>query len=263
MTKKRLVVSWTIAFFCLALVGGLFVMREDFTADVTAEHLSKALTVYNTPFEKMRVGNEFDGGYVICSGLKYDGFLSGGIERDLGFETAFLQKHPHLICHAYDGSIDSLPPHRGQIVFHKKYIGGHNSETTSNLHHLIERHNALMVKMDIEGGEYEWLRSLSDDHMSRIAQLVIEFHYPHASSENFACLLRLQETHWLVHLHGNNCESPAYAQINNRLLPTVFECTYVSKRLTDNVGRSWDPIPGHLDARNCLGQPDMDVHHFY
>jgi hypothetical protein len=68
------------------------------------------LLVYQSPYQKCRLGKDDDGGYIICDmGDVYDIFLSGGVETDISFEEGMLEKYPNLICHAYDGTIYNFP----------------------------------------------------------------------------------------------------------------------------------------------------------
>ena len=47
------------------------------------------LRVYQSPYPKIRLGNNNDGGYVICDlSANYDVFLSGGIGNNISFEEA-------------------------------------------------------------------------------------------------------------------------------------------------------------------------------
>jgi hypothetical protein len=48
------------------------------------------LQVYEPYQKKLRLGRNTDGGYVICDlGDDYDVFISGGINKDISFETDF------------------------------------------------------------------------------------------------------------------------------------------------------------------------------
>jgi hypothetical protein len=49
------------------------------------------LTIYKSQYEKKRVGNDFDGGYIICDiSCNYDILLSGGIGGNISFENDFV-----------------------------------------------------------------------------------------------------------------------------------------------------------------------------
>lgn len=55
----------------------------------------KDLTVYNSPFPKIRLGEKNSGGYIICyiSNIKYDILISGGIDNNKLFEEEFVSKY--------------------------------------------------------------------------------------------------------------------------------------------------------------------------
>ncbi len=83
-----------------------------------------SLTVYKSPFPKMRLGQDFDGGYITVDvpDAKYSVMLSGGVEEDVSFEEAFLEKYPGVKCLAFDGTIDKLPKENDAIIFIKKNL---------------------------------------------------------------------------------------------------------------------------------------------
>ena len=83
--------------------------------------------------------------------------------------------------------------------------------------------------MDIEGGEYPWLLSLSETQLDKFKQIVIEFHGINDNSwgccleDKIRCLEKLSNTHYIIHAHGNN-----YGHTTNNI-PDVIELTYVNK----------------------------------
>ena len=105
------------------------------------------------------------------------------------------------------------------------------------------------MKMDIEGGENALFSSITDAQLSKISQIVIEFH----SAYQITIPSRLNKTHWLVHFHANNCCGIA---INS--IPNVYECTYIRKDYDSEVILSPDPIPNpEIDMPNIPGRPDI------
>lgn len=214
------------------------------------------LTVYKSPLPKIRLWKDGDGWYIICDGLQYDCFLSWGIKDDISFEEDFLAKYPHLQCHAFDGSIHQLPPlqkntSEWKIIFYKKYIGWQEMQDMSHLHTFFEQHTDIMVKMDIEWGEFLWIDSLNDSQLEKIQQIVIEFHNP-CIPERWRTLSRLSKTHWLVHFHPNNCSIRKKHFVQYVYVPDIFECTYIRKKSIENnkLPYSQEPIPGPLDQKN-------------
>ena len=138
----------------------------------------KTLTCYEAPQPKVRLGKNNDGGYIIIDGYSYDLMLACGISKDSSFEHAFLQKYPKIPIYAFDGTIKSFPNPHPKINFINKNISNKNNKILTNMHHLINSKNNIFLKMDIEGGEYLWLHSLSKNQMLKFKQIVIEFHYP-------------------------------------------------------------------------------------
>ena len=54
---------------------------------------SYVLTVFKSPFEKKRLGRDYDGGYIIAEipNVKYTTLLAGGIQTDISFEEDFIK----------------------------------------------------------------------------------------------------------------------------------------------------------------------------
>ena len=208
--------------------------------------------VYKSPYEKIRLGKNNDGGYIICDipNINYDIFLSGGIETDISFEEDFLTKYPNILeCIAFDGSISNLPHHNPKIHHIKKHLGYYDSLNTSTLNEYFEKYNNIFLKLDIEGGEEDLFQSISDNNLKKIKQLVIEFH----NSNEEEIPKRLAKTHWLIHFHPNNSVSLGYNGV-----PNIFECTYILKSNDDQLKYNTDPIPNPLlDMPNSLHNSDI------
>jgi hypothetical protein len=196
------------------------------------------LSVYKiNNYNKIRLGKKNDGGYVIYDipDVKYDIFISGGIELDISFEEDFVNKYPDVPCIAFDGTIDSLPvTNSNKITFIKKNLGNINTDEICNLKEYFDKYNSIFMKMDIEGGEISLFQAISDDDLKKIKQIVIEFH----SAYERDIPIRLSKTHWLSHFHPNNC-----CGLNSNGVPNVFECTYVLKTDDINVEINNLPIP--------------------
>jgi hypothetical protein len=207
------------------------------------------LTVYKCPYPKIRLGKDFDGGYIIAdiSNVKYEILIAGGIEGDISFEEDFVMKY-NIKCLAFDGTINSLPKENSQIDFIKKNIGSDNTTEYTNLHDIININRNIFIKMDIEGGEISWIKSLSNEQMDRFDQIVMEFHNPFSDNE-IEVFEKINNNHVLVHFHGNNCcGTRMHRSIE---IPNIFECTYLHKKyFTEPPQLNTDLIPGILDMTN-------------
>ena len=208
------------------------------------------LTVYKSPFNKIRLGKDYDGGYIIADipNIKYELFLAGGIENDVSFEEGFLNKYGNVTTFAFDGTIDNLPTENNNIIFIKKNIGFENNDYVTNIHDIIYENKSIFVKMDIEGGEIPWIKSLSDMQINKFEQIVLEFHCPFSNNE-IDVFNKINKNHYLIHFHGNNCCGVRYH--NGVYIPNVFECTYLHKKYFTTIPElNTDTIPGILDMKN-------------
>ena len=220
------------------------------------------LTCYKSPYPKVRLGKDYDGGYIIADipGAHYKTIFAGGILDDISFEEDFLKKYPGTECFAFDGTIPALPKENAAITFIRKNIGAEETANVTNLHELIAARDAIFVKMDIEGGEVPWIRSLSDEQMNKFEQIVMEFHNPFGAAE-VEVFNKINKNHYLVHFHGNNC--CGVRQHMDVIIPNYFECTYLHKRHFGGAAPelNTDPIPNPaLDMKNT-GNEEIHINH--
>ena len=122
------------------------------------------LTCYKSPFPKLRLGKDFDGGYIIADlpNVNYNIILAGGIACDISFEEDFIKKYPNVKCYAYDGTIKCLPKNNDKIKFINKNIGNLNTKHLTNLHDIIDTNDDIFIKMDIEGAEFLALNGMKE-----------------------------------------------------------------------------------------------------
>ncbi len=254
MIALALVSCLLLTCFGYVIVRTLVRLRRD--TRQTLKKKIESLRVYAAP-ALIRIGKDNDGGYLIADlPIEYDTFLSGGISDDVSFEIQLLEKCKTLRCHAFDPTIDRLPATHPRLQFHKLAIGKSTTQSTDLIPFLEEHQNAI-IKMDIEGGEFDWLDSLTTCHLRRIAQLVIEFHNVRTLGR-WDLLQRLAETHRLVHLHPNNYAGASGGGfVGSVFVPDIFECTYVRKDLIDPVSFNHRVFPHPLDQKNVPQQSDL------
>lgn len=215
---------------------------------------------------KKRLGNNNDGGYIIAilEG-NYDFYISAGISTEESFSRDFIElynmnKHN---CAAFDGTINNYPyNYTKKIIFYRRNISPIRSDTTSNLSYFIDNYNDIFLKMDIEGSEYPWLESLTENQLKKFKQIVIEFHGINDDSwgttlnDKIKCFEKLSKTHYALHIHGNNWEK----SIDN--IPNVIELTYVRKDQINekDLALNKSPLPTpNLDFPNRSDRKDHDL----
>ena len=223
------------------------------------------LKVYESKkYKKIRLGKDHDGGYIIYDNIPCDILFSCGILNDDSFEHEFTKKY-NCKCIAFDGSIQKLPHPSPDIKFVKKFIGGKNTDKFTNLHELISENKNIILKMDIEGGEYPFLNSLPKKLLNKINMIAIEFHSSKLKwgyfddLEKLNCFKKLNSTHCLCHIHGNN--NGGVREYNGVIVPQVFECLYIKKKFVKDAKLNTEMLPSKLDMRNVRTKPEIDLNY--
>ena len=219
------------------------------------------LTVYKSPFPKIRLGKDNDGGYVMSEipNISYNTLIAGGIADDISFEEQFIKKYKNVECFLFDGTIDKLPVENlnENMFYIKKNIGAYNDDNNTNLHDIINSHSNIFIKMDIEGGEIPWIKSLTHEQMNKFEQIVMEFHLPFSDEENYV-FNKINQTHVLVHFHPNNACGVRLHK--NVIIPNVFECTYLHKKyFVTEPELNTDLIPSSIDMKNLPWNNDICI----
>lgn len=212
--------------------------------------------------EKVRLGSRGDGGYIIANNSEYDLFLSAGIEDNLDFEYEFLKTHPNIKGLAFDleSQIDEPKEQKDRLTIVKKHISNINSDCFTNLIEESRDYENIFLKMDIEGGEYNWIGNYEHfyENFNKFKQIVIEFHFIDKSlySQYMGSIEKINKTHRLIHLHPNNC--CGMITYRNQKIPKVFECTFLRKtEFEEEPEIDFSPIPSELDVKNVAKKEDI------
>jgi len=240
-----------------------------------------------------RFGCDHDGGYVLPSDCleRIDGLLSFGVDRNWSFERQVRQRHPEIPLHAYDPSVSErmfYREKRGALVrlltlrgsyskFQEtsRFLADFKHTFSASACHFRERaHDQilgkgdcdmgkafsrlsgcknLLVKMDIEGGEYRVLPDLVG-LASRVAYLTVEFHETGVFRKTFEDIVRkIQKTHFIAHLHGNNG-----GEVAKDGLPELLEISFVKGRPHEKS--KVVALPNDLvDSCNVPGRNDYKI----
>ena len=200
--------------------------------------------ITHRPFNnKIRLGVQRDGGYVIVDGYDYDFLISGGVGPDISFEFDFMERYK-INGVVLDGTVEAPNLPEG-LTFVKKNIGSSNNEHLSNLVEYIQDYNNIFLKLDIEGAEWDLLTSDFGNHLSKIKQITIEIHYAFSNNPKILQSLELlSKTHHIAHIHeNNNCHT--FFNIGGNNYPEVLELTLLRK---DCRMRSLNDVPFPLQG---------------
>jgi hypothetical protein len=213
--------------------------------------------------ELARVGAANDGGYLVCANLLggATSAYSYGIEgRD---EWGCQISHELAVpVHEYD-CFDLRRPAcpNGRLIFHPECVGPRQSiqdgrsfdSIAGQLARNGDSRKRLVVKIDVEGAEWDSFLATPDNVFSRIDQLIVEFHG--IDEERYVRTIERLKRHFVfAHIHYNNggCK-PGIEPFPS----WVFEALLVNRRLaqTDGTPAPRSPLP-NLDAPNGPNMPD-------
>lgn len=199
-----------------------------------------------TNCEIQRFGEPHDGGYLMCANLlaevkaAYSYGISGYDKWGCDISTRL-----RIRLHQYD-CFDTRQPAcpGGDTVFHAECVAGTTKTDAGRVFDTMQKQfekngnwgQRLVIKMDVEGAEWDSLLRASDETLNSIDQLAIELHFIH--DEKFVEVVkRLKRFFHVAHLHFNNfsCADgmepfPAWA----------YEVLFVNKRIgvVDPLGKA-------------------------
>jgi hypothetical protein len=213
-----------------------------------------------------RFGETNDGGYLVCANLLADvaaGYSYGISGYDgWGCQVASTLRVP---VHQYDCFDLSAPACQGGgTTFHGECIGGEpatiDGRPFDTLERQLERNGhgraRIVMKIDVEGAEWDAFATAPDSVLERIDQLVVEFH--RTDERRFLTVVqRLARFFHVANLHMNN-----YACTGSDDAPFgawAYEVLFVNRRLP--VGAVTPrTTPYHpLDRPNAPDLPDCQA----
>jgi hypothetical protein len=272
MSKWNAVLLLVLISVVGALVGVLAVQRTstEYAIRMPARSVRQELFKLVQPVKLKnctleRFGEPHDGGYLMCANL-LGGAKAGYSYGISGYDQwgCDLSRRLSVPVHQYDCFNLTRPVcSGGHTEFHEECIGPSSTVEEGRLFDTLERQFAknghaglrLVVKMDVEGAEWDSLLKAPDRVLRQIDQLSIELHGVRGD-KTVEVLKRLHQFFYVAHLHFNNfsCQGdlapfPAWA----------YEVLFVNKRLgvPDPYGRV--ELPHAEDAPNHEGGADCQA----
>src|SRR5438477_5998518 len=256
-----------IAFVVIVFAAAAGILIGDFVHHAAGRKLREAILAELQPVALKnctlkRFGSANDGGYLMCENLiePIDAAYSYGVgsNDDWGCEVS---RRYHVPVHEYD-CFDHARPlcSGGTLVFHNECVGDRTGSRASRFFDTLEnqiRKNGrapesgqrVIIKMDIEGAEWDALLATPDELLASIPQISMEMH-GYDDPKIVEVLRKLKRHFYLVNLHFNNWSCTAKAA---PLLAWAYETHWVNKRIAE-----LDPgvaVPALMNSLNAPASP--------
>lgn len=226
-----------------------------------------------------RLGETYDGGYLTCvdhnSSNPSIGAFSLGVEHHDQWSEDVVKILGAKKVFQYDCTVQAPPAACPRCQFHKKCIRGAsqigaNDDSSWTLQEAIDNagfkdapDNSLIMKMDIEGSEWDALKEFGQTDLQKFKQIAIEYHWidsEHYHEKYVMALMNLQNAGFApVHIHGNNWAG--MYSVGEFTIPNVLEVTYVRPHHSGPHLCVADQLFKSLDAPNNPNADELPTAH--
>ena len=235
---------------------GLWGVEELALALIPSEVILQSLRVHTVnDVSLVRCGSSGDGGYVMGDTFAACTLaLSYGVGDNCHWDTELMWQAPNCVLHQYDHTVREPPARAARLIFHCE--PGTPLSCQEHMLQLLPGQKVPILKMDIEGAEWNILDVLDLNLLTQFDQIILEVHTVGSDPWLHARVLRKLAQHfWLVHAHGNNWGEAVL--LHHCIIPSVLELSYVNKH-----GRTAQPasaLSTHLDVRNNPNAPEFHL----
>lgn len=218
--------------------------------------------------DKTRIGGPADGGYVMLDDLdSVTHALSFGIGDNDTWDVEVAERG--IVVHQYDHTIIEPPSRQSNLRFYQTRIASAEVDGCETLRGALDLLNAdpgeIILKIDIEGDEWQIFEHAEQVSLERLSQVVCEFHAFGLIANNRyfpsmkLALEKLNYSFAVVHVHANN--SAPWLQLGGVPFPSVLEVTFANRNKY-KFESSDEVFPTRLDRPNYAGFPDFYLGNF-
>lgn len=218
---------------------------------------------------KVRVGGEFDGGYVMADPGRGGIAYSFGVSDSSPWDLAMADREFQVF--QYDGTIEQEPDKHPNIFFNKFNVSAAPSGDVPSrtLQEILREHGHqdekdIILQMDIEGSEWGFFETATREDMLRFKQILVEFHETGIWLHRYTVLQKILETHIPVHVHYNNAANAvSFAEDSMVYCDKLIEVSYIR---ADGLAAKSCPCPEYyptkLDSPNLPRRPEIPIGYF-
>jgi hypothetical protein len=223
-----------------------------------ALQLRKILTITQQIDAKIaKFGDHGDGGYAIVDDLKKsDVLFSIGVGDNVSFDEECERRVSRVVL--VDHTVPNFNPPIGNFeIIRKPLVPGEVSGNGVTIHQLLSQQvdaKDYVLKVDIEGAEWEILSELTSSDLVKFRQIILEFHGLNNFlnlEEKLSALKKLASTHSPIVVHANNQGSHRF--VSGMFLPDVLEVTW-ARTNSYTFHSDWNQ-----DIRNLLSPNSPDL----
>ena len=231
--------------------------------------LISPVAVLNKP--KRRVGGPNDGGYVMLDDLDGIGVCySLGVGPDVSWDLEMAERGALVL--QYDHTVENAPAMHPNFrhfkigITHDDSLAPEMKRLDTLLH---ENGHAdrddMLLKIDIEGYEWDSLEVLHTSTFANFRQIVAEFHgmrmleiesFRQRAHRLFSTIRR---THEVIHVHGNNFAGMSV--VKGIPIADCIELTFANRKYHSFVP-CHERFPGNLDSPNDPNRLDLIIGSF-
>ena len=165
----------------------------------------------------------------------------------------------------YDHTIKALPFTNPK--FHWKKIGvTYKKENNTNMktfNEILEENGHtnekdMILKIDIEGGEWSILKEINKEILLQFKYIVIEFHFANKDISLYQEVFqKLNQTHQIFHLHCNNC--CPIINIDGYNFCSALEASFIIREKNSFIDYSeYFPVK-NIDYKNIGNKEDINL----
>jgi hypothetical protein len=223
-----------------------------------------------------RFGSANDGGYLLCDNLSNG--IQSAYSYGVGPNDKFgcdVSKRYGVPVHQYDCFDPARPTCDGGVfVFHNQCIGPRFERDSNHRdfdtleNQIVKNHDTgkrLIVKIDVEGAEWDSLLATPDAVLEQIDQIPIELHVPPSppgltavvNERHLQVIKKLKQKFYVVNLHFNN---HSCTTLSPPLPALAFQVLLVNKRVGVLGPAAHTPAPvSALNAPDYPGGRDCQL----
>jgi hypothetical protein len=225
------------------------------------------LTPYDIDSRKVRIGPKTDGGYIFMNNITPEQIIiSYGISFEYRFDSE-MARRGHKV-YMFDHTIDGINATSPNMLWFKEGVGATNADNSLfSIDDHLRRHaiegSRMILKMDVEGYEFEAFEHITEHTLGRFEQIVLEVHglsmleddtYRARFVEVFT---KINRQFTLFHVHANNCDGAnGITMVQGLPVSNLLELSYVN---SSSVSRSPNKTlyPTALDYPNVPGKDKL------